>query len=220
MKRGQKRLACRFCGDTIDRTKGDHLSWWNHNHPSACPYRTDRVPALNGVHVGDEWRNTHTQDVVRVQEIRLGGDGTYTDREPTLLLADVDADEAPPWRMPQPLWSLAEHYEPVTRPGELPVPVEPDERFPGCVSAVDEWRSPGYRHPEDPERDEGPHAYWHSFHTVIGYGIQWERTNELWQIDPDAAPTLLDAPTVARPREEVRAAAMIEEPRGQLALQF
>lgn len=215
-----KRLTCRWCGDTIDARNGDTVSAWSHGHPSVCPYRQDRVPVLNGVHVGDLWENQHTGHVFRIIEIRLGGAGVYTDREPVFRTGDVwdppepqegtlEAElvvERPPLaeleQMPvtkerdimggETMWFLAEHCWPLTRPDDFPVPWEYDEgrgRSHEWRSTVREWRCPGYRHPEEPEADKDA-QYWHAYHTVIGHGIQWERTNVLWQVDPDAEPTL------------------------------
>ena len=177
-KKKVKELACRFCGDRCERER-DKLSGWTHSHPAVCPYRQDRVPSLNGVHVGDIWRNRHTKTEERVAEIRLGGSGTYVDREPTVVLFDLHGSQR--WYS-HPLWSLVEHWEPVTRPGEYPVPWRKNRRF-GREgrSAHKKWRGPGYRG----SSRRGPHAYWHAFHTVSEYSINWEITNKVWQIDPE-----------------------------------
>lgn len=175
MSRKPKTLVCRFCGEVCEKaSQPDHLSGWTHNHPSRCPYRQDRMPSLNGVHVGDVWRNLHTKKEKEVIEIRLGGWGTYTDRESVVLFEND-------W-MGSPLWSLVEHYEPVTRPGEYPVPWTRSRRFRGR-SAYAKWRGPGYRREDKRAK---PHAYWHAYHHVSGYAIEWERTNVLWQVDPVA----------------------------------
>jgi hypothetical protein len=189
--RKPKRLGCRYCGSMVDVTSADHASAFTHGHPSECSYRTDRVPALNGVHVGDLWRNLHTLEDRRVHEIRLGGDCTYTDREPTVLLAPVDADPHD-FAMPHPLWSLVEHWEPLTRPDCFAVPSTPSERFPTGRSAADEWRCPGHRRVDgDDERDR---AYFHAWHVARGYCS--ERWGAPWLYDPDAEASLFDSPAI------------------------
>ncbi len=184
-QRRPKMLACRYCGDECDTSSAEHYSAWCHGHPSVCPYRQDRVPSLNGVHVGDIWKGRYHENAFReVVEIRLGGDSTYTDREPVVVTQDAESehDRRSEW----PLWCLVEHNDPVTRPGEYPVPWKlglEDGSRQDARWAADEWRCPGYRggHADNEDRDK---AYWHAYHTVVGHGIQWERTNELWQIDP------------------------------------
>jgi hypothetical protein len=207
------RRACKFCKATVDGSL-ESVSHFTHSHPLVCPWRDDRVPALNGVHVGDHWMNQHTKSVVRVTEIRLGGHGTYCEHEPTVMLDDVDIvagyardrdpqptlwqDEPLPTheqlaklpllvnaygRMGEPLWGLVEHWTPLTRPGEYPVPWEMRDRggrWP-LRSALDEWRCPGLRGSEYSERKQA--AYWHAFHvstqTYSSSGWGW------WQFDPD-----------------------------------
>lgn len=173
-----KTLTCRYCGDECDASNRDVLSGWTHNHPAVCPYRTDEMPSLNGVHVGDVWRNTHTGKESVVEAIKLGGCGTYTDREPVVVLRD-ERDSEYRWVSPTPLWSLVENSEPITRPGEYPVPWTRSKRWKGR-SAHQKWRTPGYRGSSRKRQ----HAYWHAYHTVAGYSIEWERTNVLWQTDP------------------------------------
>jgi hypothetical protein len=168
-----KRLVCRFCGDELEQANDrEHLSAWTHNHPSVCPYRQDRMPSLNGVHVGDVWRNLHTKKECVVTAIRLGGCGVYTDREPVIVFDDG-------LMMPHPMWSLAEHWESLTRPGEWPVPWTRSKRFRGR-SAHQKWRCPGYRGGRSKR-----HAYWHSYHSIGEHSIGWEATNEIWQMDPE-----------------------------------
>ena len=217
-------VVCRFCGE--EAPPGEH-SHWDHSHPAQCPFVTDRVPSLNGVHVGDLWQNCHTKGISRVEEIRLGGVGVQVDREPSLVMVEVWSppevkegelqleDGAMPsleelatcepdehaWFHEHPLWSLAEHNDPLTRPGEYPVPWEMEERRGGYVSrsVVDEWRGPAYR--GGAKEDRVPDAaYWHAFHHVEGYGIKWEMTNVLWQVEKDADPELLPAQAPERPR--------------------
>lgn len=183
-KRRPKRLVCRWCGDECEKADDrDHRSAWTHGHPAVCPFRQDRMPALNGVHVGDVWRNRHTQNESTVVECRLGGYGTYTDREPVLVLTSARDD----WHHDIPLWSLVEHWDPVTRPGEYPVPWETsndrgyEERW-----ADDAYRSPFYRG----STNERERAYWHATHHIDAQQngcIDWR--SERWQIDPDATGT-------------------------------
>lgn len=228
MARQRKRIACRFCGAEPSSESYESKSHFDHSHPASCPFVTDRVPMLNGVRVGDLWENEHTGGVVRVIEIRLGGAGTYVDREPCVLVVDVwrdpkrddegelelGLDERPDletlttmepdersWIHEHPLWSLSEHWDPLTRPGEYPVPWHMETRR-GWTSrsADDEWRCPGYR---GGAREDEEHAYWHAFHTVVGHGIQWERTNVLWQIDLNAEPSLLPPSVPERKPEPV-----------------
>jgi len=174
-----KTLACRYCGDVLENAGNqDVLSAWTHNHPAVCPYRQDSMPSLNGVHVGDEWRNMHTGKVSRIEAIRLGGCGTYTDREPVVVLVDDDRPSDWRWVSPTPLWSLVEHAEPITRPGEYPVPWTRSKRWRGRSAQV-KWRCPAYRGSKRKSR-----AYFHAYHYVSGHIIEWERTNVLWQLDP------------------------------------
>ena len=171
-----KRLVCRFCGDELEDSRNrDHLSAWTHNHPAVCPYRTDEVPSLNGVHVGDVWRNMHTGEERTVTRIKLGGRGTYTDREPVFVLDEGGGTGG--W----PMWSLVEHWEPLTRPGVFPVPWTKDKRWRGARSAYVKWRCPAYR---GGRKNKG-HAYWHSYHTLDVHTIGWEATNRIWQMDPE-----------------------------------
>lgn len=181
-----KLLACRFCGDEIDASNRDVHSGWTHSHPSVCPYRQDSVPSLNGVHVGDEWRNLHTKKVSVVTAIKLGGAGVYTDREPVIILGDLDHD----WESPHPMWSLAEHWESLTRPGEWPVPWTRSKRFVGRTAHL-KWRGPGYRGRR--KRRGRQYVYWHSYHFVDEYSIEWHRTDELWQIRPQEERALVEA---------------------------
>jgi hypothetical protein len=185
------------------------VSGFSFGHPSVCEWRRDRVPALNGVRVGDHWRNLHTRHVVRVFELRLGGAGSYGDREPCVVTVDLveapretggqltlEAELPPPgpdeyerlepdagaFVHAVPLWSLVEHYDPVDRPGVYPVPFEVDDRYGSDRrTAVEAWRCPGYRHPDEPERDEREKAYWHAFHVVRGHSIDWSMTDRIWQ---------------------------------------
>src|SRR5262245_44846033 len=132
------------------------------------------MPSLNGVHVGDVWRNRHTKEERRILEIRLGGAGTYTDREPVVVF-DEDS-----WMLPNTLWSLAEHWEPITRPKQWPVPWHYNKRFgKGGRSANAPWRCPGIRGGHRERR-----KYFHSYLRMDGEysttGWRW------WQIDPEA----------------------------------
>lgn len=245
-KKVKKQVACRNCGATSDADK-ESVSHFTHGHPSACPYRQDRVPALNGVHVDDLWRNLHTRAVVRVTELRLGGGGTYADREPTAtteyvwakehrddgtLLADADAEptleelQATPSTPTvygfddTPLWSLVEHWEPLTRPGEYPVPWEDCDRFPGGRSAVDAFRCPALRgDPDDEERNarnEGA-AYYMAFHSADArYSIDW---NQAWIVPADSAP-VPEKPTPAPPPPPAPEPTPVAEREEQLALAF
>lgn len=87
--------------------------------------RTDAVPVLNGVRVGARWRNVHTGAVEAVVDIRLGGHGSYTGHEATVLLSRYGgADHVSGWGTP--LWSLAEHWDLLDDAGDVaayqPVP--------------------------------------------------------------------------------------------------
>lgn len=188
-----KTLVCRFCGDELEQANNrDHLSGWTHSHPSLCPYRQDRMPSLNGVHVGDVWRNLHTKEERTIAAIRLGGCGTYTDREPVIVW-DEDRDVA----LPNPLWSLVEHWEPVTRPGEYPVPWTRSRRFRGGRSCLKKWRGPAHRG----RKSKAQRAYWHAYHSMAtDYSSTWA-SKEIWQMDPE----------LERKREErVRALAYLD----------
>jgi hypothetical protein len=170
-----KRLVCRFCGDELEQANNrDHLSAWTHNHPSVCPYRQDEMPSLNGVHVGDVWRNLHTGEERTVTRIKLGGRGAYTDSEPVVVLDEGMGTGG--W----PLWSLVEHWEPLTRPGEFPVPWTRSRRFRGSRSCHLKWRGPGYRG----RKSKRQRAYWHSYHSVSEHTIDWASTST-WQMDPE-----------------------------------
>jgi hypothetical protein len=176
MAKKAKTLSCRFCGDVLeDVGNRDHLSAWTHSHPSVCPYRQDRMPSLNGIHVGDVWRNMHTGEERTVTQIKLGGHGTYTDREPVFVLDERMGTGG--W----PMWSLVEHWEPVSRPGVFPVPWTKDKHYRGARSAYVKWRCPAYR---GGRRNRG-HAYWHAYHSVAEHSIGWEATNRIWQMDPE-----------------------------------
>jgi hypothetical protein len=193
--RRPRRLACRYCGDEIDATNADAASHYRHSHPAACPHRTDSVPALNGVRVGDVWRSLHDTTghaTARIAEIRLGGVGTYTDREPVVIL---EHDDGTDFSMPWPLWCLVEHMEPITRPDEYPLPWEPDKRYRDSRSAADEWRGPAYRRDDGDERTG---AYFHAWHTLSGHCSQgW---GDPWLTDPDRDASLFDSQAVtARP---------------------
>src|SRR5262245_19067766 len=107
VKKKRKVVACFYCGEESS-TERDALSAFTHSHPAVCPYRNDRMPSLNGVHVGDVWRNRHTKEECVVAEIRLGGRGTYTDREPVVVF------ETEYGLGGHPLWSLVEHWESLT----------------------------------------------------------------------------------------------------------
>lgn len=193
-------VRCRYCRET--HPKADAASW-AHIHPAVCEFRQDRVPVLNGVHVGDHWRNLHTLSVVRVMECRLGGCDTYTDREPVVVVAtiwappqqepggqmtlgsdlgepaDLDALEPDGWWSVHPLWSLVEHWDPVTRPGCYPVPFNLDDR--GWRSAARRWRGPGHRGAPDRK-----HAYYHSVIPSDGrYCLDWDVLTRLWQESAD-----------------------------------
>ena len=183
-KKRVKTLSCRFCGDVLENADNrDFLSGWTHSHPSVCPYRQDSMPSLNGVHVGDRWRNLHTKRVCVIEAIKLGGCGTYTDREPVFVLRDEEKESQYNWVSPYPMWSLAEHWESLTRPGEWPVPWTRDRRFgKGSRSALVKWRTPAYRGSKS-RRKTKAHAYWHSYHTVDEHSIGWEATNVIWQYD-------------------------------------
>lgn len=203
-------LACRYCGDECDASNRDTLSHWTHNHPSVCPYRTDSVPSLNGVHVGDVWRNLHTKRTVTIEAIRLGGCGTYTDREPVVVLVD---DESPSeWRYvsPHPLWGLSEHWEPISRPGVYPVPWTRSRRFRGR-SALLVWRGGGIRG----QRSKRKEAYWSSYHTISGNYISGWST--FWQVDPRTEATarmalqLIESGDETLARVGERVAAMLAE---------
>lgn len=228
-----KRLACRFCGETWARQDAENVK---HSHPAVCPHRQDRVPALNGVHVGDLWRNLHTGHVIRIEQIRLGGAGTYVDREPIVdgptvyercndesrldVLLEPTVDElatAEPVREPYgsmggwPLWSLVEHWEPLTRPDDYPVPWEMEQRggFKPMRSTVDPYRCPGLRGSTWSE-DKGK-QYWHAWH--VSDGKHCTSNWEWWQIDPDAQPELLPKPPPF-PDEPVPMPAPRPKPRG------
>ena len=171
-----KTLVCRFCGDVLEQANNrDYLSAWTHNHPSVCPYRQDEVPSLNGVHVGDVWRNLHTGEERTVTRIKLGGAGTYTDREPVFILNEGGGVGG--W----PMWSLVEHWEPVTRPGEYPVPWRKDRLYKDSRSAHVKWRTPRYRGSKSKRQG----AYWHAYHSVSEHSIGWQTTNDIWQMDPE-----------------------------------
>lgn len=215
-----RRLQCQWCLEVIDASNPDTRSHWLYQHPSSCAYRGDRVPSLNGVYVGQRWENVHTGGVETVSEIRLGGSGTYTDREPTVLLVE-EAERV--YLNPHPLWSLCEHWRPLdgadAMPFEgLPMPTEPDRRYPGSLSTLDPWRCPA--HPEPGRPYTGDAAYvntrWrHSGPHTSAHATDWAR-------DPDAVPTLLDpldVPATYRPpgtpdRQPIRQEAE------QLALSF
>lgn len=172
MKKGPKVLVCRYCGDECDATNRDVLSAWTHNHPSVCDHRTDSVPSLNGVHVGDVWRNLHTKEEREITELRLGGAGVYTDREPVVVLGDRGGMGG--W----PMWSLVEHWEPISRPGVYPVPWTRSKRWKGR-SALLKWRGGGIR--GKGRRSRRQHAYWSSYHTIEDYISGW---STFWQHDP------------------------------------
>lgn len=181
MAKKGKALVCRFCGDVCENAGNrDVLSGWTHNHPAVCPYRQDSMPSLNGVHVGDVWRNRHTGKTSFVEAIKLGGCGTYTDREPVFVLRDEDKESEYRWVSPHPMWSLSEHWEPVTRPGEWPVPWTNKGKRKGGRWAHSKWRCPGYRG----GTRKGQHTYWHAYHSVGEHTIGWEATNVIWQMDP------------------------------------
>lgn len=194
-----KTLACRFCGDVLENAGNrDELSGWTHNHPSVCPYRQDEMPSLNGVHVGDRWRNRHTGKVSVIEKIKLGGCGTYTDREPAFVLRDEDDENHYRWISPHPMWSLAEHWESLTRPGEWPVTWHYSKRYPGERTAREKWRTPGYR---GGSRRRRQHAYWHAYHTVSEHSIAWEETNVIWQYDEVAEKDQLETALAERIHE-------------------
>jgi hypothetical protein len=164
-----------------DAGNRDNLSAWTHNHPAVCPYRQDEMPSLNGVHVGDVWRNRHTGKTSLIETIKLGGCGTYTDREPVFVLRDEDEASEYRWVSPHPMWSLSEHWEPVTRPGEWPVPWTNKGKRKGGRWAHAKWRCPGYRG----RTRKSQHAYWHAYHSIGEHSIGWEATNRIWQMDPE-----------------------------------
>jgi hypothetical protein len=169
--RKSKEVKCRSCGETCPNER-EALSAFTHSHPAVCPYREDRMPSLNGVHVGDVWRNRHTKRECTVGEIRLGGRGTYTNREPVIVWTDGSIGIGG-----EPLWGLAEHWEPVTRPGEWPVPWIYDKRFgKGGRSASEAWRCPGMRGYRN-GRKKYFHAYLRKEGEYGSTGWDW------WQMD-------------------------------------
>lgn len=203
----QRMIACRFCR-AESKTDRNSRSNFMHSHPAVCPHRQDRVPIMNGVHVGDLWKNMHTGSVFRIVELRLGGAGTYTDREPCAvtvsvwsppaerlepegdqLSLEIPADPMPPleelvvvepeeraWVHTEPLWGLVEHSDPLSRPGEYPVPFVERE---GLRWAEESFRGPGYRRADDVE--EKDRAYFHSRFVVDGYAISWH--GDEWIVD-------------------------------------
>jgi hypothetical protein len=76
--------------------------------------RQDSVPCLNGVAVGQWWRNLHTKRVGQVREIRLAGLGTHTAHYESIILLYEDDDEDGIDRFGlggEALWSICEHRE-------------------------------------------------------------------------------------------------------------
>lgn len=253
-KKKPKLLACRNCGTTT-KTDRETLSGFVHSHPEVCPYRRDKVPAMNGVHVGDHWRNLHTGIIVRVIECRLGGTGTYTDREPVYVTADVwkperdegklDFGAAEPtlteleesdafadcwdWVSPTTMWSLSEHYEPVTRPDEYPVPWElrTDDRGHESRWAAEPWRTGGLHNPSGVEDDDGPmdteaveDAYYHAFHTRDSrWSMDWWQG---WLVEAEVEAELPEAveAELADELRKIAAAAQPAPPRAQEAEQL
>lgn len=70
--------------------------------------RQDSVPCLNGVAVGQHWRNIHTGSVECVESIWLAGVSTHTAHYESI---EFEVEEGH-WRgMGQSLWSLVEHWE-------------------------------------------------------------------------------------------------------------
>jgi hypothetical protein len=133
------------------------------------------MPSLNGVHIGDVWRNLHTGNEFAVAEIRLGGRGTYTDREPVIVWDDRHFGIGG-----ETMWGLAEHWEPVTRPGEWPVPWKKDRRFGrDGRSAHEAWRTPGIRGLKR-RRSKYFHTYLEMDGEYSSKGWNW------WQVDPAA----------------------------------
>jgi hypothetical protein len=74
--------------------------------------RQDSVPALNGVAVGQWWRNIHTKRVRQVREIRLAGLGTHTAHYESIILAEDGEDDDVRFGLGgEALWSICEHCE-------------------------------------------------------------------------------------------------------------
>jgi hypothetical protein len=103
--------------------------------------RPDAVPRLDGVAVGQLWRNRHATTgygLNRIVRILLGGEGTYRHiTDDYVRMEPVVQFEGEQERYEQhagmggtPLWSLAEHYELIDETtgepaAEQPIPVVP-----------------------------------------------------------------------------------------------
>lgn len=116
--------------------------------------RQDSVLALNGVVVGQFWRNIHVGHVERVSEIRLAGMGTHTAHYESIILLEEGKEIVGMFDISgQALWSLVDHWEQVEFVGEEWVRVEPqpfiwdnrgdprEQRQNGTYRSEDAWVS-------------------------------------------------------------------------------
>lgn len=108
-------------------------------------HRQDSVPCLNGVAVGQHWRNLHTGKVERVESIWLAGLATNTAHSESVEF-EVDEDG---WRWGHPLNSLVEHWE----------LVEPVESVPETLLIDDEYGKIEVEVMSDPWEAVDPQPY-------------------------------------------------------------
>lgn len=163
-------MNCLLCSEEAPRQDRDR---WLHYHLLQCEKIESQVAALNGVHLGDHWQNRYTRTISRVSEINMIGLGTYAGHEAAVALWEVwspPSDEEgtqlslgavldPPslselvlmepcgWEGAHPLWSLSEHWEPLTRPGQYPTPIvdPPGTDSRGSCRVPSSWWGPGLR---------------------------------------------------------------------------
>jgi hypothetical protein len=102
----------------------DHAAWCR--EVIDFENRQDSVPALNGVEVGQYWRNVHVGSVQRVVEIRLGGLGTHAAHYESIVLLKEGQEVADMFDISgQALWSICDHWEQVELAGDEWVAADP-----------------------------------------------------------------------------------------------
>lgn len=152
--------------------------------------RHDKVPACNGVEVGQTWRNLHVGHVERVAEIWLAGQGTYLGHQECILWED-EGDYA--HMMGTPLFSLQEHWEQVVRreePTHDTVLADDGSGQFAMVVETDEWErvepQPYVWHGRSSHRDPVPYRSeeaWvmRSRDRPQGDFVEWEGQYGIWR---------------------------------------
>jgi len=95
--------------------------------------RHDSVPDLNGVEVGQYWRNVHVANIQPVTAIHLAGLGAHAGHYESIMLGE-DSFAGMGWT----LWSLSQHFELVER--QEPETILVDDGTGQMALGIEEWR--------------------------------------------------------------------------------